>query len=208
MSKKLKTNFGTLSEPPWVWGPTEGYQWAKFAYAGERDRKPKHRKDRNIIHDPHLIIDLDVKTNILLPGGTLQRMLAKKLKLGKLQEHFDIVVTAEKFLEALARAQFKNINEIKIENKVIYSHTECNKDVDETIEILMAQGEAWKTSRSIMITATTAKLRGCKAIIAIKRVHTKQEHAIDVKFKGELKRNLFKQFVSYLTINLEVKDIV
>ncbi|MCK5560706.1 MAG: hypothetical protein KAJ51_08945 [Thermoplasmata archaeon] len=207
MSKRSKSDLGAISEPPWIWGPTEGYQWARFAYAGEKAHKVKHRKSRNVIQNPHLQIDLNIKKNLLLPKGFIQRILIKKLELGKLEEHFDIVVTAEKFLEALDRAKFKNINEIKIDNNVIYFHLEKNKDVLETIEILIAQGDNWQTSKSIKITATTVKLGGCKAIIAIKRVHSKQEHAIDVRFMGELKRNLFKQFVNYVKRNLEVRDI-
>jgi hypothetical protein len=153
MSKKSKGSDPTFQEPPWVWGPTEGYQWAKVAYKGEKKLRRSPPVKKNILISPHLEIDLKTQKNILMPDSELKQILIKKFGLAKIQEHFDIVVTAEKFLAALKRVKFKNVHEIKVDRDLIYSHPEKKKDVKETIELLVDHGDNWLDSNSIQITA-------------------------------------------------------
>jgi hypothetical protein len=208
MSKKSKDTNITYQEPPWVWGPTEGYQWANVAYKGEMKHKHQPTVSPNFISNPHLEIDLKVKKNIVMPDSELKKLLFKKFGLTRVHEHFDIIVTAEKFLAALNRVKFKNVHDIKIDRKVIYSHPEIKKDIKETIELLVDQGENWRSSNSIRIKASNEKSKLCKVSIKIKRVHSKNEHTIDIEFDGEIRKNVFKQFINYIKKNLEVQEII
>lgn len=207
MSKKSKGSGMTFQEPPWVWGPTEGYQWAKVAYKGERKHRRHLHDKKNILISPHLEIDLKAQKNMLMPDSELKKIFIKKFGMAKIQEHFDIVVTAEKFLAALNRVKFKNVHEIKVDHDVIYSHPEKKKDVKETIELLVDHGDNWQNSNSIQITASNEKTKGCKVIVKIKRIHAKSEHTINIEFEGQIKKNQFKQFINYLKKNLEVQHI-
>lgn len=207
MSKKSKNRIGSISQPPIVWGPSEGYNWAKTAYTGNKKKKHKRTK-RDILSNPHFYIELDTKKIILLPDGLLQKFIVKKLNLEKIREEFDILLIVEKFLKALSHIKFKNINEIKIDKEIIYLRPEKKKDITETLELVIKQREKWKTSRSLHIVATKESHSELKAIITIKLVHRKKEHTIDVQFKGEIERKMYKQFVNYLKKNLKIKNVI
>jgi len=121
MAKRSKAPT-SLTTPPWVWGPSEGYQWAKIAYTGEgRGGKREEKRTReDTMSNPHVYVELDAKKNVLSPDGELQKLLARGLDLEKTCEGFDIIVTAEKFLRVLAHIKIKNVTEIKnrLKNKV------------------------------------------------------------------------------------------
>ena len=208
MAKRSKAPTTSITTPPWVWGPSEGYQWAKIAYTGEGrgGKKEEKRTGEETMSNPHVYVELDTKKNVLLPEGELQKLLAEGLDLEKTCEGFDIIVTAEKFLRALAYIKIKNVTEIKIDREIVYSHPEKKKDVRETIEMLIEFGDRWKRSKLVRITAIGD--RDYKVIIKIKRIHRRVEHAIDVQFNGEIEKRLFKQFVNYLKKNLEVKEVI
>ncbi len=158
------------------------------------------------MHNPHVYVELDTKKNAVLPEGDLQRFLAKRLDRERVLEEFDMIVTAEKFLRALAYAKFKNVAEIRIDRQAIYSHPERENDVRDTIEMLIGLGDSWKGSKSVRITAMMDKEH--RAVVKIKRIHRKADHAIDVQFEGDIEKRLFRQFINYLEKNLEVKEVI
>ena len=204
-----KSNATSITTPPWVWGsPSEGYQWAKIAYTGEGrgGKKKEKRTGEDTMSNPHVYVELNTKKNVLLPEGELQKLLAKGLDIEKTCEGFDIIITAEKFLRALSHIKIKNVTEIKIDREIVYSHPEKKKDVRETIKMLIEFGDKWKKSKIVRITAIRG--RDYKVVVKIKRIHRRAEHAIDVKFNGEIEKRLFKQFVNYLKKNLEVKEVI
>jgi hypothetical protein len=207
MVKKSKNPIDSLPQPPWVWGsPKEVFEWWSALPGKSRDKK--QTMGSGTISNPHIHFELESKKNLLLPDSDLQRLLVTKLGLEKISEEFDIVLTAEKFLKVLSRAKFKNINEIEIDGKIIYSNPEKWKDVIETLEILLQQGEGWKKSNKINITATNKGPSKCKALVKINRIHRKTEYAIDVHFEGEIKKESFLQFIEYLKRNLEVVEVL
>jgi hypothetical protein len=198
----------SLGTPPLVWGaPSESYRWAKIAYTGEGrgGDKKKEEAGEELMHNPHVHVELDTKKNAVLPDGDLQRALAKRLELEKTLEGFDIIVTAEKFLRALDSIKFKNVAEIRIDREVIYSHPEKENDVRETIAMLIERGDKWRRARNLRITAI--RDADSRAVIDIKRIHRKAEHAIDVRFEGNIEKKRFRQFINYLEKNLEVLDV-
>jgi hypothetical protein len=197
----------SLGTPPLVWGaPSESYRWAKIAYTGEgRGGDEEKRHEDDVMHSPRVHVELDTKKNAILPDGDLQRALAQRLELEKTLEGFDIIVTAEKFLRALDSIKFKNVAEIRIDREVVYSHPEKENDVRETIAMLIERGDRWRKARNLRITAI--RDTNSRAVIDIKRIHRKSEHAIDVRFKGDLEKKRFRQFINYLEKNLEILDV-
>lgn len=208
MAKKEKEP-PSLGTPPLVWGdPSESFRWAKIAYTGDRKGEKKEEKTarEEVMHNPHAYVELDTKKNPVLSDGDLQRFLAKRLDREKVLEEFDMIVTAEKVLRALAYAKFKNVTEIRIDRQTIYSHPERENDVRDTIGMLIEFGDGWKGSKSVRITAMMDKEH--RAVIKIKRIHRKADHAIDVQFEGDIEKRLFRQFINYLEKNLEIKEVI
>lgn len=199
----------SLGTPPLVWGaPSESYRWAKIAYTGEGrggDKKEKAVREE-LMRNPHVHVELDTKKNLVLPEGDLQKFLAKRLDRERILEEFDIVVTAEKFLRALACIKFKNVTEIRIDRETIYSHPERENDVHETIGMLVDFGDRWGKARSAIISAVRDENH--RAEIRIRRIHRRTENAIDVQFEGDIEKRLFRQFINYLEKNLEIKEVI
>jgi hypothetical protein len=205
IKKKEPPSLGT---PPLVWGaPSESYRWAKIAYTGEGRGGEKREKEakEELMHNPHAHVELDTKKNEVLPDGDLQRFLVRRLDRERVLEEFDMVVTAEKFLRALAYIKFKNVTEIKVDRKKIYSHPERENDVRETISMLVDLRDGWEKAKSVRIEAVRDENH--RAEIRIKRMHRKAEHAIDVQFEGDVEKRTFKQFINYLEKNLEILDV-
>jgi len=71
--------------------------------------------------------------------------------------------------------------------------------------MLIERGDKWRKARNLRITAI--RDTNSRAVIDIKRIHRKAEHAIDVRFEGNIEKKRFRQFINYLEKNLEVLDV-
>lgn len=214
MSKKAKNQMGSISQPPRVWGPSEGYEWAKTAYTGDKRKKHKRIK-RDTISNPRFQIELDTIKHDVLPKTKIKEIIINKFGSKKIYEDFNIIKTVEIFVNALYRIKFKEVGEISFERKVVYSYKEKKKNVDEILKNIKTDKEKLIQSKFARITAKKESHDESQMVtIKIKKVHKKlnnikkTEHPINIEFNGEIERKTILQFVNHLKNNLKIKNVI
>ena len=189
-------------QPPWVYGPTETMDWIEATHPSKKGGKKGargrgHKKVRNM----HVQFDLNVERTPVNKTHGAARFFAT-IGAAKVEEHFDLVQTAELLLRALAKAKFRHTGKIVIDDKVVSSHQGNLLDLQSAIEVITTSCPPH--ARTIEITAFFTDMKIPVALIHIKKIHRVKEHSIDIFFKGELEEELYHEFINYICEKLGV----
>ena len=197
-----------FKQPPWVYGPKETMDWIEATHPSEKgDKKPGKGSSNVILKNMHIQLDLDVEQTKINPS-VFSGLLSKITGNTYVEEHFDLLSTAESILRALAKARFRHTVKILIDKKIQHDHPEITSDLKRAIDILKGISLNMNQCKILEITALSDGAHRCTAEIKIKKIHKKKEHAIEILMKGRIKQESYHVFLNYLNEKLKVKNIL
>ncbi|KAA0002191.1 MAG: hypothetical protein FE048_04300 [Thermoplasmata archaeon] len=198
---RYKSNF---EEPPWVYSPTEVMRWINATYPIHKVKKSHVEREKKFLKNIELSLDINVEKREITPSNFFLKKIEEMTGCAKIEEHFEIIPTAELMAKALAEAKFRNMMKISIDGKVIYGHPEKGHDIRKTIELLADMAHKTKEGKVIELKAMKDGKERSIADILVKKVHPKRKHAVDIKIKGRIEEELFHKFLNYLKRHLSI----
>lgn len=198
-----------FAEPPWVYSPTEVMNWINATHPATHVKKSDviRSKEEKILRSIELSLDIDVERTRIVPSNSLIKVLKQITGLTSIEEHFEIIPTAELITRGLAKAKFHNMVKIILDKKTIYEDPNNGRDLRETIQLLMELSYKTKEGKKIELQARKDDRKSCTAEIIIRNVHPKKIHAVDIRIKGGIEESLFHEFLNYIKDHLKVKSI-
>jgi len=192
-------------EPPWVYSPTEVMKWINATHPVNKVRKSHvSRKEEKKLENIEVSLDIDVEKTKITPTNLFNEIIEKITGLTEIEEHFEIIPTAELIARGLAKAKFHNMIKILLDGNIIYQHPKNGHDLRKTIEMLMEMSNKTKQGKTIELIAKKDDNYRCIADIRIQRIHPTKVHAVDIRIKGEIEEYLFHEFLNYLRDHLSV----
>jgi hypothetical protein len=195
-----------FKQPPWVYGPKETMEWIEATHPGSKQKQRQKHVQKLTLKDVHIRLDLDVKQQYIKPGTFFSRFLSKMLKKKMVENEFDLFFLAEVFLRSLTRAKFRNTIRIKLDKNILYYHPEESSGLRKTINLLSRYQPAINKGKTVEISAQLSDIKKCTVRILINKVHSEKDHAINISFQGEIKRELYYAFVNYFVEKLGITD--
>jgi hypothetical protein len=151
-------------------------------------------------------IDLDIK-NISHHEDFLHKLISY-VKLDRVEKNFEVLSTAEKILRAFAKAKFKNVALIELDDKVLYEHPEKFYDTQDAIKILIEHIHHQKEKgNKIFMEIISHEHKDCLIEVEVSRIHLELTHDIFIRFHGVLKEEYFRRIINYLEDNLAIENI-
>ena len=89
-----------------------------------------------------------------------------------------------------------------VDGKVEYNKPDHPKDVRGTIELLAEASHRATRCEAVQIEAIDDEVGDTTAVVTVKRILKKGEHALGVKFDGSVVEEDFRTFLSFLSQNL------
>jgi hypothetical protein len=195
-----------FAEPPWVYSPTEVMKWINATHPVHKVRKSHvtRKKEEKKLENIELSLDIDVEKTNIPPSHFFNEIIEKITGSATIEDHFEIIPTAELIARGLAKAKFHNMMKILLDGNIIYQHPENGHDLRKTIEMLTEMSHKTKQGKTIELVAKKDDNDSCIADIRIQRIHPKKVHAVDIRIKGEIEEYLFHEFLNYLRDHLSV----
>ena len=176
------------------------------AKEGKKHTEKKKPKAPIILENMIISIDLNVKD--LAHSDGFIRMLSESLGVVRVKKDFEVLSTTEKIIRALAKAKFKNVATIELDDEVLYNHPEKFYDADEAIkEMMMDIKNKKKRGNNINMRMLSKDFKDCEVEIKVSRVHLPWFHDILIKFQGELEEEYFRRVINYLEENLQIENM-
>jgi len=192
-----------FTQPPWVQSPSEVMDWMNATHPSKKTKGKKHvSSGEEVLRNLHIRFDLNVEQKKIPPSNIFLKFITMISGNGFVEEGFDLVPTAELVLRGLAKAKFKNISKIVLDEKTVYHHSDNRSNVRKTIDDF-----SWITCevpirKSVEVTAILKEGMRCIAIVKIMKIHKQKNHAVDIQIKGGIKKELYHTFQNYLTEKL------
>jgi len=198
-----------LVEPPWVYSPTEVMKWINATHPSTDVKKSRvtRSKDKKIFKTIELSLDINVERTLIVPSNFFIKKIKQITGLTKIEEHFEVIPTAELIVRGLAKAKFHNMIKIVLDGKTLYEGLENGHDLRKTIQILMELSNKTKDGNMIELRAKKDDDDTCTADILIRRIHPKKIHSIDIIIKGGIEESQYHEFLNYIRDHLKVKFI-
>lgn len=191
-------------EPPWTYAPKEVDAWLTSVAQGAKIQKLdayKNESDRTL-ENVEIVLDVDsVKTKIK-PSTTFMSWLRDLTGRVQFEQHFEVAAAAELVVRALAKARYHSITKITVDGKIEYNKPDHPKDVRGTIELLAEASHRATRCEAVQIEAIDDDVGDTTAMVTVKRILKKGEHAIGVKFNGSVVEEDFRAFLSFMSQNL------
>ncbi len=195
-----------FKQPPWVQSPTEVMGWIDATHPSKKTKGKKHvASGEEILRNLHVCFDLDVEQKKIPPRNIFSRFITMITRNGFVEEGFELIPTAELVLRGLAKAKFKNIVKIVVNEKTIYRHSSNNPDLRKTIDDFSEITNSIRTGKSVEVTALLKEGMKSLAIVKIMKIHKEKDHAVDIQIRGGIKKELYHTFLNYLTEKLGLK---
>ena len=189
-------------EPPWVIGsPKEVMNWME-ATNPDKDDKRKHHFEKKYLKNLEVKFDFDVPFKTIDSKKFLDKITGKKY----IEEEFDLISSTELILRGLAKAKFHNIAKIIVDKKIIYDHPEKKTDLKKTINIFDEFTKHFRKAKTAEIISILNDPIKCNASIKIKKIHYSNEHSVNIKIKGKIRKENYHTFLNYLKENIGFKE--
>jgi hypothetical protein len=196
-------------EPPWVYSPTEVMNWINATHPSTHVKKSHviRSKEKKILKTIEISLDIYVERTLIVPSNFLINKIKQITGLTSIQEHFEVIPTAELIARGLAKAKFHKMIKIILDGKTLYEDPNNGHDLRKTIQMLMELSHKTKDGKMIELRAKKENNDTCTADIIIRRIHPKKIHAVDIIIKGGIEESLFHEFLNYIKDHLKVKSI-
>jgi hypothetical protein len=196
-------------QPPWVYSPSEVMNWINATHPSSHVKKSHvvRGKEKKILSSIELSFDINVEQTRVVASNFLLNKIKQITGYTRIQEHFEVIPTAELIVRGLAKAKFHNMIKILLDGKTIYDDPKNGHDLRKTIQLLMELSDKTKDGKIIELRAKKDNREACTADITIRRIHPKKIHAVDIVIKGGIEESLFHEFLNYIKDHLQVKSL-
>lgn len=196
MSNRYDSGF---REPPWVMGsPKEVQDWMDATYPTKDEDRRKKLEEKKYLKNLHIKFDLDVDKKQIEDTRLTAKILGKKL----VEEDFEVFSIVELVLRGLAKAGFRNAAKIVVNRDIIYEHPEKKSDLRKTINKINDFEDEIKNGKTVQVVSILDDIHKCTATIIVKKVHYDNEHSVEIKMKGMIKKDVYRTFLNYLEENI------
>lgn len=197
-------------EPPWTYAPKEVDEWLTSVASGAKVAKLEAFKDQGTgkLENLEIVLDVDAKKTRVTPSNLFTKWLQELTGKVRFEAHFEIPAVAELVLRALAKANYHGIVKVVVDNEPAYNNANHPKDVRGTVELLTEASARTTRCDSVAIEVLDDETHDAPASVTLKRILKKGEHALGVRFAGEVREEDFRTFLSYLTENLNATFVV
>lgn len=173
-------------EPPWTYSPKEVDEWINAVYGKHKCRKAKVEKHEKWLKNVEIDIDLDVEKEIKSPSNFILRVIEKIVGYITVEEHFELIPTAEILLRALSKAGYKKVK-IKIDGKEI-GMEKMRRAMEEIVKFIDESD-----GKEVEIYA----IDDGEASIKIRKIHPKSRHSVEIKI-NKIKERRLQKFLIYI----------
>jgi len=181
-----------IVNPPWVYGPSEMKEWIDATYPARKDKKKKKEK-RSILQDVRISIDIK---------GEKKSLTGLKLfGFERVEEHFNVIEIVQILLRGFARAGFRNVEEIRMDNQNIYRHPELRYDIRKIIEFVgkYRKGDFKRAELKVLFE------ENCEVKVTIKKIHARRSAPIELFFDGSIEKERLSRFLNYIKEHREIE---
>lgn len=195
-----------FTPPPWVQSPSEVGRWIDATHPTSKTKGKKHvPSGEEILWNLHVRFDLDVEQQKIAAPTIFAKVIASMTGNGFVEEDFDLVPTAELVLRGLAKAKFKDLTKIVVDNKVVSHHSDHSQNLRKTIDDFDWIPPDAQARESIEVTVASKEGMRSIAIVKIMKIHKEKDHAVEIQIKGGIKKDLYHTFLNYLIERLGLK---
>jgi len=194
-------------EPPWVYSPQAVEQWLEATAPGTKVRTSTGIEvDTDYVKNVELLIDIHVKQTLLTSSSSyFLTWLQNHTGRVRVEEHFELLPTAEILMRALHKAKFTNVLELKAGDETLYRGPESKFDIVDVISMLAHKTKIDAQLQTVEMTVRMERRTLATARVTVQRIHATKDHAIHIWFNGTLNKRLFHAFLNYLRDHLQVK---
>jgi hypothetical protein len=205
------TRYGSdFPEPPWTYAPKEVEKWLTGVTKATRLEKFEAFKNERVgtLENLEIVLDVDAKTTRVQPSNLFAQWLQDLTSNARFERHFEVPAVAELVLRALAKGRYHSIVRVKVDNEELLNNPNRPKDVRGAVELLTEASHRATRCDAVEIQVLDDETGDAPAHVTLRRVLKKGEHAIGVRFQGEVREEDFRAFLSYLTGNLNATFVV
>lgn len=205
------TRYGSnFPEPPWTYAPKEVDEWLTSVAKGARVAKLEAFKDQQSqrLENLEIVLDVDAQRTRVQPSNAFTQWLEDLTGKAKFEAHFEIPAVVELVLRALAKGRYHSITRVEVDNEVSYNNPARPKDTRGAVELLTEASHRKAKCDAVTLEVLDDENGDSPATVQIKRVLKKGEHAIGVRFAGEVREEDFRAFLQYLTENLNATFVI
>lgn len=191
-------------EPPWTYAPKEVDAWLASVAQGAKLEKMdafKNESDRTL-ENVEIVLDVDAAKTKISPSNAFMSWLRDLTGRVQFEQHFEVAAVAELLVRALAKGRYHSVTKITVDGKVEYHRPDHPKDVRGTVELLAEASHRAARCDAVQLEAIDDEVGDTTAVVTIKKILKKGEHAIGVKFDGAVVEEDFRTFLSFLSQNL------
>jgi hypothetical protein len=197
-----------FKQPPWVQSPSEVMDWIDATHPSKKTKGKKHGSSgEKVLRNLHVRFDLNVEQKKIPSSNVFSKFKTMITGNGFVEEGFDLVPTTELVLRGLAKAKFKILSKIVIDEKTVFQHSDGDSDLRKTIDDFSLITNNLQIRKSIVVTAILKEGTHSIVIVKIMKIHKKKDHAVDLQIKGGIKEELYHTFLNYLTDKLGLKGL-
>jgi len=195
-----------FTEPPWVYSPQAVEQWLEATAPGTKVRTSNGIEvGTDYVKNVELLIDIDVEQTTLTSSSYFLAWLQKHTGRDRVEEHFELLPTAEILMRGLHKAKFTNVLELKAGDETLYSGPERKFDIADVISLLAHKTKVYAQLQTVEMTVRMERRTLATARVTVQRIHATKDHAIHIWFDGTLHKRLFHAFLNYLRDHLQVE---
>jgi len=195
-----------FTEPPWVYSPQTVEQWLEATAPGTKVRTSTGiEADTDHVKNVELLIDIDVEQTPVASSSSFLGWLQEHTGRTRVEEHFELLPTAELLMRALHKAKFTNVIELKAGDETLYRGPERKFDIIDVISLLAHKTNVAARAQTVEMTVRMERRTFPTARVTVRRIHAKKDHAIHIRFEGTLHKRLFHAFLNYLRDHLQLE---
>lgn len=173
-----------------------------IVHEGKKKRKVTSDSE---VGDLSIIIDLDADD--LDDDDSFIEAILSVVGLHPKDADFDVLSVTEKVLRALSKAKFRNLAELRFNDRTVYEHPELEFDLRNTLDEI--GGLALKEERidSAHARVIDGPEMEAEALVNVTRSHTRFTHDIKIEIHGRIEREYLKRIINYLEENLDIQRL-
>jgi uncharacterized protein YajQ (UPF0234 family) len=173
--------------------------WIDATHPSKKTKGKKHASSgEKVLRNLHVRFDLNVEQKKIPPPTIISKIVTMITGNGFVEEGFELVPTVELVLRGLAKAKFKNIVKIVVDEKTVYHHSADHVNLRNTIDDLSWVTPDVQRGTSVEVTAQLKEGMKSIALVKIMKIHKEKDHAVDIQIKGGIKEELYHTFLNYL----------
>lgn len=191
----------TFPEPPRVYEARTIDAWLASVARATRLSKMEAYKDESSgrLENLEIGLDVDATRTRVQPSDGFVHHLRELTGRGQFEPHFELPAVAELLLRAMAEGGYHSVTRVVVDQEKAHDNAARPKDVRGAVELLTEASHRAARCEAITLEVLDDENGDSPATVTVRRVAKRQQHAIGVRFTGEVREENFRAFLSYLT---------